>query len=367
MDDVGEVGEAAEPTPAFLSAAGELEHHVQHAVTAQAPLGPFGAVADRGEGTLDWIGRSDALPMLGREVVEGQQLVPVLFQAFGGLGVFRLVSLDEEVEPLHRIGAGFGLPDVMEHLPGLGLRQLGQVIQDVARLVDPAPLLPRRGEDLLQCGPEAHCPVTDRQFRRRETAGLEREQHLAPALGGFAHAVVDCEEMLLATGIYADHHEGAEPVLGPTQPAIDTVHPDVDPVIAAQIALTPVGILRCPFRLQPRHRLGREAGCFRPHERLQRRSHFSGRNALEIEPRQCCLDGFSLADIGWDQSGTECDRLVGLRAHLRHSYPHGANTRLHSPFGVMTIANNSSMALKCAFVLELREEAFELGLHGSLQ
>ena len=34
LDDVGEVGEAAQLAPAFLSALAELEHHVQHAVTA---------------------------------------------------------------------------------------------------------------------------------------------------------------------------------------------------------------------------------------------------------------------------------------------------------------------------------------------
>ncbi len=95
---------------------------MQHAVTVQATLRSFGSVADSGKSTLDRIGRSDTLPVLGGEPVKGQQLVPVSLQAFSGLGVFRLVGLDEQVEPLHRVGASFGLPDVMEHFSGLRLR-----------------------------------------------------------------------------------------------------------------------------------------------------------------------------------------------------------------------------------------------------
>ena len=48
-------------------------------------------------------------------------------------------------------------------------------------------------------------------FRPRD---LERKQHLAPALSGFTHAILDGKEVLFATGIYADHDQRTEPVLG---------------------------------------------------------------------------------------------------------------------------------------------------------
>ena len=54
--------------------------------------------------------------MLGGEVVEGQQFVAVLDQAFDGLGVFRLVGADEQVKLLAGIFTGLGLPDVVQRL-----------------------------------------------------------------------------------------------------------------------------------------------------------------------------------------------------------------------------------------------------------
>jgi len=50
-----EMSEAAQFSPALLSAVPELEHHLQDAVTAETSLGALGSVADRGKGTLDWV------------------------------------------------------------------------------------------------------------------------------------------------------------------------------------------------------------------------------------------------------------------------------------------------------------------------
>jgi len=125
LDDVGEVGEAAQFAPAFLGALAEFEHHVEHAVAAEAALGSFGAMADRGKGAFDWVRCPNALPMLGREVVEGEQLFSVLDQAFGGFGVFRLEGVDEQIEGGMGVLTRFGLPDVVQHLLDLGLGALG--------------------------------------------------------------------------------------------------------------------------------------------------------------------------------------------------------------------------------------------------
>ena len=106
-----------------------------------------------------------ALPMLGREVVEGQQLGAVLDQAFGGLWVFRLEGFDEQIKCVMRVLSRFRLPNVMQHFRGLGLGRLGQAIQHVAGLVNPTALLTGAWVDLLQGGPEPHCAVAGGEFR----------------------------------------------------------------------------------------------------------------------------------------------------------------------------------------------------------
>ena len=47
-------------------------------MAAQAAFAALDSVPDRGKRAFDGIGRSDALPMLGREVVECQQFLSVL-------------------------------------------------------------------------------------------------------------------------------------------------------------------------------------------------------------------------------------------------------------------------------------------------
>ena len=49
----------------------------------QAALGAHGAVADGSEDAFDGVGRPDMPPVLGREVVEGQQGVAVLYNQRG--------------------------------------------------------------------------------------------------------------------------------------------------------------------------------------------------------------------------------------------------------------------------------------------
>ena len=75
----------------MLGAQDQFEDHGERRLAAEASLGLDGSEPYRGEGALDGIGGSDVLPMLGREVVESQQSLPVLGEAFDGLVVFRTV------------------------------------------------------------------------------------------------------------------------------------------------------------------------------------------------------------------------------------------------------------------------------------
>ena len=60
----------------------------------QAALGFPGAVANRCKCALDGIGGADMLPVLGREIVEGQQHIPVLEQLLHGTLVFNTIGFD---------------------------------------------------------------------------------------------------------------------------------------------------------------------------------------------------------------------------------------------------------------------------------
>lgn len=189
--------------------------------------------------------------MLSREVVKGQQLVPIFEKAFGGLWIFRLEYSDEQIEGGMRIFACLGLPNVVQHLLGFGLGSLGQVIQHIASLMHPTPLLAGRGKDLFQRRPESHDSVAGGQFRGGKAATSQGQQHLAPALLAFPDAIFNGQKVLFAPGINADHDKHAEPVIGAAQATVDTIRPYVDPFVATQIRLAPVVVFRRSLRFQP--------------------------------------------------------------------------------------------------------------------
>jgi len=67
--------------------------------------------------------------MLGGEVIEGQQRIAILGQAFGGFLVLDLVTLDECIERSLSVSLRLGHPDLLQRAFGLGLlalRQLGE-------------------------------------------------------------------------------------------------------------------------------------------------------------------------------------------------------------------------------------------------
>ena len=71
LDDVVEQLEAVEQPPSLGGGLHELEDHRQARGAAAAALGPSMPQPDRGERALDGVGRSQVLPVLGREVIEG--------------------------------------------------------------------------------------------------------------------------------------------------------------------------------------------------------------------------------------------------------------------------------------------------------
>jgi hypothetical protein len=79
--------EAPQALPAPLGAHTELVDEREHGRPANTALGAVAAMPDGGKGALDRVGGADMRPMLGREVVEGEQAITVFDQALGGLGI----------------------------------------------------------------------------------------------------------------------------------------------------------------------------------------------------------------------------------------------------------------------------------------
>jgi hypothetical protein len=102
--------------------------------------------------------------VLSREVVEGEQRLAILVQAFDGFLVLRAIVFYEGLARGHRVFLGLGHPDLLEGSLDLGVKALRQLVEHVRGLVYPAPLLTRLGPHLGQSLPKAERAVGDRQF-----------------------------------------------------------------------------------------------------------------------------------------------------------------------------------------------------------
>jgi hypothetical protein len=89
----------------------------------------------RGGGALDGVGRAQVTPVLGGEVVEGQEDVPILREAAARRLVLRTVPLQEVVEGLGRHLPGLREPDLMKVALRLCVESLGHLVEHVGRLV----------------------------------------------------------------------------------------------------------------------------------------------------------------------------------------------------------------------------------------
>lgn len=78
----------------------------------------------------------------------------------------------------------------------------------------------------LQCGPEAHGPISDGQPAWGHSSiprGLKFQQHLASALGGFPYPVLNGQKMFFTTLIHTNHHQRAQLRLLAPQATVDTL------------------------------------------------------------------------------------------------------------------------------------------------
>src|SRR5215471_10528425 len=123
------------------------------------------------------------VPVLGREVEEREQSFPVLRQAGSRLLVLGAVFIGGHVDRRLRSRAGrraINLPKVCFHVD---LDLEGDLVEHIGGLVNPTPLMPGAGKDLLDGLPEAERTVADREVGRDlEPTPLDVDQEFAPAL-----------------------------------------------------------------------------------------------------------------------------------------------------------------------------------------
>src|SRR5688500_8281032 len=103
-----------ETAPALLGSLRQLEDHGERGLVGEAALRPGGSMPDGGKRALDWIGGAQVLPMLGGEVIEREQRIAILDEAFDGLFVFEAVGRDERIACGLSVHPGLGHPDVLE-------------------------------------------------------------------------------------------------------------------------------------------------------------------------------------------------------------------------------------------------------------
>src|ERR1700676_4855100 len=134
------------------------------------------------------------------------------------------------------IGAALSVHHLVQRAFGAWLQPWGQLVEHVDELMDPASLLARRGPDLARRGPEAQRAVTHRYHRRGHPAPLEVAQQRLPALGALPVAILDREQLLLAVGPRADHHQRAEPVVLEPDVEVHPIDPHVNVLATSEIA-----------------------------------------------------------------------------------------------------------------------------------
>src|SRR5689334_21160953 len=168
------------------------------------------------------------LPMLGREVVEGQQRIAIFDQALDRLVVFDAPGLDEDIERRERILLCLGHPDLLQRPLGFRMLALRQLVQHIGRLVYPATVAADLRPYLLNRLPEAERAVGDRQLRtNRQPAPLQVEQQFPPGLPTLAYAVDQADQLLLPLGRGTDDDQETLRGLLEAGLHMDAVDPEV--------------------------------------------------------------------------------------------------------------------------------------------
>ncbi|MGY4286310.1 hypothetical protein ACVWXO_005530 [Bradyrhizobium sp. LM2.7] len=263
------------------------------------------------------IRRGQVIPMLGREVIEGQQRVAVLGEAFDRSAVLGAVFLGEGAD--RRFG---GRPvrrpvDFAQVLLHVGLDRERDLVQDVYGLVHPAALVPCAGKDLVERLPEAERAVANGNFRGDlQPALLHVDQELTPALRALPDADLKANQFLLAFRRRADQHQHAFAVVFHARLQEDAIGPHIHIASRRQIALLPALILALPLGRQPGDDRPRQVRRVLAQQGRQRLLEIAGRDAAQRDNVASLVHGVSLSLRGSGRLDTRLDTPpISFRHH----------------------------------------------------
>src|SRR3977135_3561468 len=150
------------------------------------------------------------VPVISGKVEKRQQCFAILDQAFDGLVVFRRVFLGEWRNRRLRGRQVRRQPDFVQVLVRIGLNGFWKLVENVQRLVQPAALVTRRREGLVESFPEAERAIADGDlWRDRPAARLQIDEQFLPTLHALPHARLETDQLFLALGRRANQYQHA--------------------------------------------------------------------------------------------------------------------------------------------------------------
>lgn len=358
--------ESPDLSPLLLGTQTQFEDHRQDGLFRHTPPASIRPMAHGGKSGFDRIGRADVGPVLGRKVVEGQELFPVLLETGCGLGVFGFIGLQKGVESLFRLLAGLGHPDLVKGLLSFFLKRIRNRVENIGCLVDPTALVFHLGEYFFHRSPEAQGSITDRQAGGDKASVQEVLKHILPTLNRLSHPVLDGQKMLLSQRVHTDDHQGAQTLVGSPETAVDAICPEIHPPVPVESPFLPLEILGLPLFLESPDHSGREPFGVRTHQDRQGFRHLSCGNPLQIQPGKCRLHRSGLPDIRRDQSRTKRHRRPGPASHFGNPDRHRSYPCQNFPFRMIPVANDAGLVFRGLKMRKPIQKLRKLRLNGHL-
>ena len=128
-----------------------------------------------------------------------------------------------------------------------GLEPLRKLVEDVAELAEPVPLLAGLRPHVADGRPEAKRPVAHGDDRWAHASALQVAEHGLPALGALAVAILDRDQLLRPVGSHVDHHQRAEAVVLQPDVEMHAIDPHVDVVAVGETTLLEGPVLGFPL------------------------------------------------------------------------------------------------------------------------
>src|SRR3989338_1202463 len=106
-------------------------------------------------------------PMISREIIKSQQLVPVFGKALHSTRMLGYKGFREFIHSPLSQSSGIGFVYVMEHAFGFSLRAFWELVEHIARLVHPAALMFCIWVLLAQGCPKSKSAIPNPEFRSK--------------------------------------------------------------------------------------------------------------------------------------------------------------------------------------------------------